>query len=320
MSAVLTEESDTTPAAAVPGIEARDLKRAFGEVRAVDGITFTAPAGAVTALIGPNGSGKTTLLLLLSGLLRPDAGSAHIAGHDVVADNLQARSQVGWMPDVFGTWDALTCTEILSTFAHAYGLPRAATPSRVAQVLALVHLSEYANAPARVLSRGQKQRLGLARALVHDPQVLLLDEPASGLDPRSRVELRDLLRRLADDGKTILVSSHVLAELEDLYDHAVFLSRGRTVDLSAAEQPAAVGRGWRLEAVDGAELRAFLDDAGIPWVAGPGTGEVTVPLAGPDSASELIRAAVSAGVRLHTVAPIAGRLEETYLALNEERV
>lgn len=320
MSAVLTEEPDVTPATAVPGIEARDLKRAFGEVRAVDGITFTAPAGAVTALIGPNGSGKTTLLLLLSGLLRPDAGHARIAGHDVVSENLQARSQVGWMPDVFGTWDALTCNEILSTFAHAYGMERSTTPARVAQVLALVHLSEYATSPARVLSRGQKQRLGLARALVHDPQVLLLDEPASGLDPRSRVEMRDLLRTLAENGKTILVSSHVLAELEDLYDHAVFLSRGRTVDLAAAEQPASAGRGWRLEAVDGAELRAFLDEASIPWVAGPGTGEVTVPLAGADSASELIRAAVGAGVRLHTVAPIAGRLEETYLALNEERV
>jgi ABC-type multidrug transport system ATPase subunit len=203
MSAVLTEDPAATPAAAIPGIEARDLKRAFGEVRAVDGITFTAPAGAVTALVGPNGSGKTTLLLLLSGLLRPDAGTARIAGHDVVSQNLAARSQVGWMPDVFGTWDALTCTEILTTFAHAYGMERSVTRSRVTQVLAQVHLSEYANSPARVLSRGQKQRLGLARALVHDPQVLLLDEPASGLDPRSRVELRDLLRQLADSGKTI---------------------------------------------------------------------------------------------------------------------
>ncbi len=320
MSAVLSEEATAAAAAAPPGIEARGLKRAFGEVRAVDGITFTAPAGAVTALIGPNGSGKTTLLLLLSGLLAPDEGSARIAGFDVTTQNLQARSQVGWMPDVFGTWDALTCTEILTTFAHAYGIDRASAPQRVAEVLKLVHLSEFASSSARVLSRGQKQRLGLARALVHDPAVLLLDEPASGLDPRSRVELRDLLRRLADQGKTVLVSSHVLVELEELYDNAVFLSRGRTVDIAEADQPAAAGRGWRLEALDPTELRAFLDNAGIPWVAGPGTAEVTVPLNGVTSASELIRAAVGAGVALHTVAPLSGRLEEAYLSLDEERV
>jgi ABC-type multidrug transport system ATPase subunit len=320
MSAVLTEDvTDKTPAPP-PGIEARGLKRAFGDVRAVDGITFTAPAGAVTALIGPNGSGKTTLLLLLSGLLAADEGTAKIAGYDVATQNLAARSQIGWMPDVFGTWDALTCNEILSTFAHAYRLDRATTGNRVAEVLELVHLSEFADRPARVLSRGQKQRLGLARALVHDPAVLLLDEPASGLDPRSRVELRDLLREFADKGKTVLVSSHVLAELEELYDHAVFLSKGRTVDVSQAAQPATTTRGWRLEALEPTELRGFLDGAGIPWVPGPGSAEVTVSLAGIGSASELIRAAVTAGVSLHTVAPLSGRLEEAYLSLNEERV
>ncbi len=320
MSAVLIDDvTDQTPGP-TPGIEARGLKRAFGDVRAVDGITFTAPAGAVTALIGPNGSGKTTLLLLLSGLLAPDEGIAKIAGYDVATHNLAARSQIGWMPDVFGTWDALTCTEILSTFAHAYGLDRAATGRRVAEVLELVHLSEFADRSARVLSRGQKQRLGLARALVHDPAVLLLDEPASGLDPRSRVELRDLLREFAAQGKTVLVSSHVLAELEELYDHAVFLSRGRTVDVAEAAQPAATSRGWRLEALDPTELRSFLDGAGIPWVPGPGAAEVTVPLVGIESASELIRAAVGAGVSLHTVAPLSGRLEEAYLSLDEERI
>jgi ABC-2 type transport system ATP-binding protein len=321
MSADVLSDDLRQPSLEMPGgIEARDLKRSFGDVRAVDGISFIAPAGAVTALIGPNGSGKTTLLLLLSGLLAPDEGTAKIAGFDVATQNLKARSQLGWMPDVFGTWDALTCTEILSTFAHAYGIDRARTPQRVTEMLELVHLREFADRPARVLSRGQKQRLGLARALVHDPAVLLLDEPASGLDPRSRVELRDLLRGFADQGKTVVVSSHVLAELEELYDHAVFLSRGRTVDVAQAAQPASSGRGWRLEALDATELRTFLDGAGIPWVSGPGPAEVTVPLAGVESAGELIRAAVSAGVSLHTVAPLSGRLEEAYLSLNEERV
>ncbi len=305
-------------AAAVPGIEAIGLKRAFGTVRAVDGITFTAPAGAVTALIGPNGSGKTTLLLLLAGLLRPDSGRANVAGFDLADHNLQARSVVGWMPDVFGTWDALTCTEILSTFAHAYGIDRKLAGQRVAALLAQVHLAEFAASPARVLSRGQKQRLGLARALVHDPQVLLLDEPASGLDPRSRIELRDLLRGLAAEGRTVLVSSHVLSELEEVYDHAVFLSRGRTVDVSGP-QVETVRRGWRLDALDPVALRTFLDGAGIPWTGQP-SGEVLVQLAGHESARELVRAAVAADVPLHTITPLSGRLEETYLALDEERL
>lgn len=294
------------------------LKRAFGEVKAVDGISFTAPAGAVTALIGPNGSGKTTLLLMLAGLLAPDAGKALVGGHEVVTDNLAARSLVGWMPDVFGTWDALTCAEILATFAHAYGVPRARSAARVGEVLGQVHLSEFADRPARVLSRGQKQRLGLARALVHDPQVLLLDEPASGLDPRSRIELRDLLRQLAAQGKTVLVSSHVLSELEELHDHAVFLSRGRSVD-AVTNANGTTQRGWRLEALDPAGLRAFLDQAGIPWVGQP-DGEVTVQLTGYESAHELLRAAILAGVPIHTITPVSGRLEETYLAMNEERI
>lgn len=304
--------------AGAPGVVAENLHRAFGEVKAVDGVTFEAPKGAVTALIGPNGSGKTTLLLLLAGLLRPDSGHASIAGHDVVAHNVEARARVGWMPDVFGTWDALTCAEILTAFAQAYGQTGAAGRERANSLLAQLHLEEFTDRPARVLSRGQRQRLGLARALVHDPQVLLLDEPASGLDPRSRIELRDLLRDLARDDKTVIVSSHILSELEEVYDHAVFLSRGRTVDTSV---PRAVttDRGWRLEALDPVALRTFLDRAGIPWQSNQATGEVIVSLSGHASAMQLVRAAVAANVPLHTVAPVSGRLEDAYLALDEER-
>ena len=219
----------TTPVATVPGIEAMGLKRAFGEVKAVDGITFTAPAGAVTALIGPNGSGKTTLLLLLSGLLKPDAGKAIIAGHDVADHNLEARSKVGWMPDSIGTWDALTCTEILTAFAHAYGIPRSASAAVVADLLHRVHLAEFAQSPARVLSRGQKQRLSLARALVHDPAVLLLDEPASGLDLASRLRFQQLLKDARARGVAICLIEHNLDVVTELADRIAFLERGRVL-------------------------------------------------------------------------------------------
>jgi ABC-type multidrug transport system ATPase subunit len=303
-----------------PGIHAAGVKRAFGLVKAVDGVTFDAPQGAVTALIGPNGSGKTTLLLILAGLLRQDEGEVWIAGLDPTAHAVDVRTMVGWMPDQFGTWDALTPVEILATFAQAYGATRAAAKTRAFDLLTLVHLAEYATRPARVLSRGQKQRLGLARALVHDPAVLLLDEPASGLDPRSRIDLRDLLRDLADHGKTVLVSSHVLSELEEVYDEAVFISHGRTVQPDRFAAPEATTRGWRLAALDPGALRQFLDQSGIPWHDGSAaTGEVLVDLTGPASANQLLHAASQAGVPLHTIAPQSGRLEEAYLALDEER-
>jgi len=307
------------PGPDTPGISAIGLRRAFGTVRAVDQVTFDAPQGAVTALIGPNGAGKTTLLLILAGLLQPDQGQAKILGCDTVADNLKARGLVGWMPDSFGTWDALTCQEILTTFGSAYGLDKQTAVSRAHTLLDQLYLSEFADSPARVLSRGQKQRLGLARALIHDPQVLLLDEPASGLDPRSRVELRDTVRALAEQGKTILISSHVLSELDEFTDHAVFLSKGRTVRADMGESDG-TGRGWRVGALDEAALRSFLTSIDIPWKDAPGgSGEVIVSLRGAESAAQLVQAAVSAGVAIHTVSPLVGRLEETYLQLDEER-
>lgn len=309
------------------GVVVRGVTRSFGTVQALAGVDLEARPGAVTALVGPNGSGKTTLLLLLAGLLTPDSGEVRVAGHDPVTDGPAARARTGWMPDAFGTWDSLTAREVLTTFVDAYRLDRAAGRRRVEALLETVHLSEYADRPASVLSRGQKQRLGLARALVHDPQVLLLDEPASGLDPRSRVDLRLLLRRLADDGRTVLVSSHVLTELEEMCDEAVFLSRGRTVVPDAAPGRAADGRRtFHVRALSLPALTAWLDGAGAawrpdePWTAPPtGPGGVLVDVDGEEGAAALIRDAVAAGVPLTSAAPAAGALERAYLALEEER-
>jgi len=303
-----------------PGIRAIGLRRFFGLVPAVVNISFEAPAGAVTGLIGPNGSGKTTLLLMLAGLLQPDAGQAWMGGFDLGKEPKSARAITGWMPDTFGTWDALTCSEILSFFGRAYGLSKQIAQERTEALLATVYLSEFTNSPARVLSRGQKQRLGLARALVHNPQILLLDEPASGLDPRSRVELRDLLRNLASLGKTILISSHVLSELDEIVDHSVFLSAGQTVEVNTSTT-ATIQRGWRLGALDKTTLTQFLDSQKLAWkLVSTQTGEVTVALPSTEAAAELVHQAIKAKVPLHTIAPVSGRLEEAYLALNEERL
>ncbi|MFC8732087.1 ABC transporter ATP-binding protein [Luteimicrobium sp. NPDC057192] len=317
--------------AASDGIVAVGLRRGFGSVRAVDSVSFQARPGRVTALVGPNGAGKTTLLLMLAGLLVPDAGTLTVAGHDPVAENVQARGRTGWMPDTFGTWDSLTAREVLTTVGAAYFLPPARSRARADELLRLVHLDDLADAPARVLSRGQKQRLGLARALVHDPQVLLLDEPASGLDPRSRVDLRILLRRLASEGRTVLVSSHVLTELDELADDAVFLSRGRTVREASLAAATGERRTWRLRALDPVVLTSWLEDTGVTYRRGaddgpepglsaaPDDGSVRVDLDDDESAAELLRSAVLAGVPLVSVSPANGALEQVYLSLEEER-
>lgn len=208
------------------GISVHDVARSFGEVHAVRAASLEATPGTVTGLIGPNGSGKTTLMLMLASLLRPDAGSILVGGHDPVANPAGVRANLGWMPDVLGSWSSLSVRATLEITGRLYRMDAATSAARAAELIALVDLGGLANQPTRVLSRGQKQRLSLARALVHDPQVLLLDEPASGLDPGARIQLRQLVRRVAAEGKTVLVSSHVLAELDEMADSAVYMDQG----------------------------------------------------------------------------------------------
>ena len=346
----LPPDDDVLPVPAVPpardtepvGLSAQGVHRSFGSVRALDGVDLEARAGAVTALVGPNGSGKTTLLLILAGLLVPDAGQVRVGGFDPVTHGQAARARTGWMPDSFGTWDSLTAREVLVTFAAAYLLPRARGEARATELLETVHLTEFADRPASVLSRGQKQRLGLARALVHDPDVLLLDEPASGLDPRSRVDLRILLRLLASQGKTVLVSSHVLTELDEMADDAIFLSRGRTVSAGKVATAQAALRTWRLRSLSRSALLGWLGAVGATWLpdddpqprapgagAGAGVGDragendgpggVLLQVDGEAGAAALLRDAVAAGVPVTSLAPAAGALEQAYLALEEER-
>ena len=296
------------------------MARSFGEVHAVAGLDLTARPGEVTALVGPNGAGKTTLLLVLATLLVPDEGTVTVAGHDPVTEPDAVRARTGWSPDVFGVYDSLTVREYLLFFAAAYRLGRAAAAARTADLLESVVRVPHPDAPVHTLSRGQKQRLGLARALVHSPDVLLLDEPAAGLDPRSRVDLRETLRRLARDGATVLVSSHVLADLEELADRAVFVDGGRTVGEHRLDAlPAAVtARPWRLRALDQAALVARLDARGVPH-GDPGASGVDVALTGDDAAADLVASLVGDGVRLVSVQPLGGALEGAYLDLTEGR-
>jgi ABC-2 type transport system ATP-binding protein len=314
-----TETQTATDAGGVStGIVARGVRRTFGHVVAIDSLDLEAPSGQVTALVGPNGSGKTTLLLVLATLLVPDAGTVRVAGFDPVTQPSEVRRRTGWMPDTFGTWETLTCREVLATVADAYRLPRPAARERIAELLVLVHLADLADRPTQVLSRGQKQRLGLARALVHSPSVLLLDEPASGLDPRSRIELRTIVRDLAQAGTAVLVSSHVLAELDELADRAVIVARGRSVAVETLDASSTQRRAWRIRALDDAALLAGLDALGRAH-AGPDPDGVEVQIASDADAAELLGALVRDGVPVVSMQPAGGVLEQAYLAVTEDR-
>ncbi|MGQ0775763.1 MAG: ABC transporter ATP-binding protein [Pseudonocardiales bacterium] len=313
--------TDESPDAGLSGIRARGVRRSFGKVTAIEHMDLDAPAGQVTALVGPNGAGKTTLLLVLATLLVPDDGEASVAGYDPVTRPREVRARTGWMPDSFGSYETLTAREVLEFVAAAYRLPRERRAARARELLAMVHLEEYADRAVHVLSRGQKQRLGLARAIVHNPAILLLDEPAAGLDPRSRIELRALLRGLAAGGCAVLVSSHVLAELEETADRAVFVAGGRTVSehqLTDLRDGPAQRSPWRVRAIEVGALLAALDRLGYEH-SDPGTTGVEVMLAGDEEAAELVAALVTDGVRVYSCAPAGGTLEAAYLALTEDR-
>jgi ABC-2 type transport system ATP-binding protein len=301
----------------VTGVVASGVRRSFGDVEAVRGVDLTAEAGEVTGLVGPDGAGKTTLLLVLATLLVPDAGQVRVAGHDPVTEPDAVRARMGWSPDVFGLYDSLTCREYLQFVGEAYRLEAARSRQRAGELLELARLADGADRPVHTLSRGQKQRLGLVRALVHDPEVLLLDEPASGLDPRSRVELRELLRRLARSGTAVLVSSHLLGDLEEMADRVVFVDGGRTVGEHAIDAlPAATARPWRVRALDMATLLGALDRDGYAHDT-PSAAGVDVHLDSDEAAAELLAALVADGVRVVAFSPLGGGLEAAYLELTE---
>ena len=210
-------------------IETKNLTKNFGNLTAVDDLNLTIQDGDIFGFIGPNGAGKTTTMRILVTLLEPTRGKASINGLDVSRHGKKVRRLVGYMPDFMGVYDDLKVFEYLEFFAAAFGIERKKRKSIVEGVLELTDLQSKRSVTVDSLSRGMQQRLGLARVLIHDPKVLILDEPASGLDPRARIEIRELLRELKRMGKTIMISSHILSELEEICDHIGIIEHGRLV-------------------------------------------------------------------------------------------
>src|SRR5215468_11217616 len=207
-------------------IETRDLTKMYGDLYALNRLTIKLERGDVYGFIGPNGAGKTTTMRILATLLNLTWGEATVCGYSIYNNAKEIRHRIGYMPDFFGVYDDMKVTEYLEFFAAAYRIKGPDRRRKVDQVLDLVDLGYKRDALVTSLSRGMNQRLGLARVLLHDPQVLLLDEPASGLDPRARIELRNLLKELRKMGKTILVSSHILPELADICNKIGIIERG----------------------------------------------------------------------------------------------
>ncbi|WP_026549754.1 ABC transporter ATP-binding protein [Arthrobacter sp. Br18] len=303
------------------GIVVEGVARNFGSVQAIRHIDFVAPPGEVTALIGPNGSGKTTLMLILASLLAPDHGTVRVGGFDPVTQTAAVRGAVGWMPDTLGFWESLTALEVLTTLGALYGMQREHRTERAHELLETVSLASYSTQPARVLSRGQQQRLSLARALIHDPQILLLDEPASGLDPGSRVDLRTLLRKLVAGGKTVVVSSHVLSELDEIADRAVFVSGGKSVRSQTIDEAGSQTRRYCVQAEPMSALAAVFARHGVRFVERGDSRriEYQVELTGTKEAAWLLRTLVLADVVVTAFAPAGGALEETYMSLETDR-
>jgi ABC-2 type transport system ATP-binding protein len=259
------------------------LTKRYGTLTAVDGLDLEVPEGSVFGLIGPNGAGKSTTFAILASILSPTSGVVEVAGFDPSVDPRAVRRHLGYMPDVLGVYDNLRVDEYLQFFAAAHQLPRSGWPALVDGLLELVGLEVKRDAMVESLSRGMKQRLALARALVHDPQVLVLDEPASGLDPRARVELRALLGELSVMGKTVVISSHILTEMQEMCTHVAIMEAGR---LLASGEPGEIsdrlrgsrqvevrlagGEVQRFGVADGEEqqalLRRLVVEEGLPVV------------------------------------------------------
>ena len=306
-------------------IRADGLVKRYGAVAALSGLSFEVARGEVFGFIGPNGAGKTTALRVLAGLCRPTDGYVEVDGVDVLRHPNVLRQLTGYMPDFFGVYDSMTATEYLAFYASCYRVPKRIMGRVVTDLLELVGLSAKRDADVDSLSRGMKQRLCLARSLVHDPDLLLLDEPASGLDPRARAEMRELVAALREMGKTVLLSSHILPELAEMCTSFGILHQGRMVASGPAQSIlSAVGSRRarvRVQGDLGAAEAVATSIEGVKTVrrSGVDTLEISHGGEGHDgdglAAPALLRALVWAGVEVADFRQEDGGLEELFLQL-----
>jgi ABC-2 type transport system ATP-binding protein len=300
-----------------------NLCKQFGKFRAVQDLNLQIPAGSVFGFVGPNGAGKSTTMSILATLLAPTSGHAYVGGFDVMEDPEEVRKLIGYMPDFFGVYDNLTAVEYLDFYAGAYNIPKEQRPALIRDLLELVNLSMKADAYVDTLSRGMKQRLGLARCLIHDPKVLILDEPASGLDPRARIEMKEIIKELKAMGKTILISSHILPELAEMCDHIGIIEQGKLIATGPVDQIAAQVAGHRMlrvkllgRAEEARELVHYLE--GVQSATVENENVLLIAYTGDDEGQvALLARLVGHGLPVLGFSEEAGNLEEVFLTVTK---
>jgi ABC-2 type transport system ATP-binding protein len=302
----------------IPAVAAIGLTRLYGNITALNSLDLTINQGDLFGFIGSNGAGKTTTLRILATFLAPSAGTAKILGYDVVREADAVRHVIGYMPDFFGVYKDMEVTEYLDFFGACYKIPTAQREKTVADVLELVGLTEKRGAIIGALSRGMQQRLGLARVLIHDPKLLLLDEPASGLDPRARIEMMAILQELQRLGKTIIISSHILSELQTLCNRVAIIEKGRLIysgPVQGVRQQMSTGLiYWVLPEGDPAAAIAVLK--ALPTVADAVAvdGQVKVTFANPEVDPTILAVSlVNGGVKFTGLWEDELGLEEVFL-------
>jgi ABC-2 type transport system ATP-binding protein len=304
-------------------IEVRNFTKHYGDFVAVDGLSFSIGEKEIFGFIGPNGAGKSTTIRFLATLLRPTGGEGFIAGHSVVDDPMAVRRVIGFMPDDFGVYDGMKVWEFLDFFAVAYQIPRAQRKKIIGQVLELLDLTHKRDDYVNGLSKGMKQRLCLAKTLVHDPPVLILDEPASGLDPRARLEMKALLTELKGMGKTILVSSHILSELADFCTSIGIIERGRLLaagSIQEIQRQIRSHRVLRVRVLDASTEHAASIMRDDPAVKAVETFDhtVTAEIEGRDGdLARLLSRLVGSGVEVHSFSEEDLSLEEVFMMITK---
>ena len=300
-------------------IVAQRLLKRYGRVTALRDTSFAVTRGTITGFIGRNGAGKTTTLKIVATLMHSDDGTCHVLGADVRTSPFAIRHRIGFLPDLFELPATLTLREYLGIFTELYGVPKADRGRRVDATIQLTRTEELAERRLHALSRGEVQRVGLARALIHNPEVLVLDEPAAGLDPHARVELKELLRLLRERGKTVFLSSHVLADLEEICDELVVIKNGSVIfsgDIAGFRRQMRSTTRWRLTAVSRpvtlpSGFRGEIIETGPTWVEFE--GEIT-----PTERARWIAELVAKGIDVCEVAPLRSTLEQEFAKAVEE--
>jgi ABC-2 type transport system ATP-binding protein len=301
-------------------IETVNVRKEYGDVIAVRDLTLTIKPGDIFGLIGPNGAGKSTTINMLASILEPTEGKVYLDGLDVEKNRTQVREIVGYMPDFFGMYDDLTVREYLAFFATAYRLRQPVRTRRIDDVLEVVGLHDKRDELIGRLSRGMRQRLCLGKTLVHDPKILLLDEPASGMDPKGRVEMRNLLRQLQRQGKTTLISSHILTELSDVCNAIGIMEKGRMIETGTVDEiRAKIRRLMRLivEVLEGMSQAEKLlqDDDRVENIVIEGNRLSLTVRGDAKYAAALLERLIASGVRVSSVAREVENVEEIYMQI-----